>query len=327
MHLTQVAPTGSMVAEMEDYPRTLQEFEARFSTEEGCREYLFRLRWPAGFRCPRCGCGKAWAVRATLFQCSRCNSQTSVTAGSVFQDTRKPLATWFRAMWFVTSQKNGASALGLQRVLGLGSYRTAWSWLHKLRRAMVRSGRDRLVGWVEVDETYLGAPEEGVVGRGVQGKALIVVAAQADGKGIGRIRMRVIRHPSAACLHPFVQDCIEPGSTVHTDGWPGYAGLDKKGYDHEVTSVQRRRPKEVSTLLPRVHLVVSLLKRWLEGTHQGAVSHEHLPYYLDEFTFRFNRRKSKSRGKLFFRLVQQAVDTGPTTYAQIAKPPKALRSI
>ena len=231
-----------MVAEMEDYPRTLQEFEARFSTEEGCREYYFRLRWPAGFRCPRCGCGKAWAVRATLFQCSRCNSQTSVTAGTVFQDTRKPLATWFRAMWFVTSQNNGASALGLQRVLGLGSYRTAWSWLHKLRRAMVRSGRDRLVGWVEVDETYLGAPEEGVVGRGVQGKALIVVAAQAEGKGIGRIRMRVIRHPSAACLHPFVQDCIEPGSTVHTDGWPGYAGLDKKGYDHEVTSVQRRRP-------------------------------------------------------------------------------------
>jgi len=212
---------------------------------------------------------------------------------------------WFRAMWFVTSQKNGASALGLQRVLGLGSYRTAWSWLHKLRRAMVRSHRDRLVGWVEVDETYLGAAEEGVVGRGVQDKALIVVAAQADGKGIGRIRMRVIQHPSAASLHPFVEDCIEPGSTVHTDGWQGYAGLKTKGYDHEVTSVQKRRPKEVSTLLPRVHLVVSLLKRWLAGTHQGGVSHEHLPYYLDEFTFRFNRRKSKSRGKLFSRLVQQ----------------------
>jgi len=141
---------------MEDYPRTLQEFEARFSTEEGCREYLFQLRWPEGFRCPRCGCGKAWAVRATLFQCSSCNGQTPVTAGTVFQDTRKPLSVWFRAMWFVTGQKNGASALGLQRVLGLGSYRTAWSWLHKLRRAMVRSGRDRLAGWVEVDETYLG---------------------------------------------------------------------------------------------------------------------------------------------------------------------------
>jgi len=228
-------------------------------------------------------------------------------------------------MWYVTSQKNGASALGLQRVLGLGSYRTAWSWLHKLRRAMVRSGRDRLAGWVEVDETYLGSPEEGAVGRGVRDKALIVIAAQADGKGIGRIRMRVIQHPSAASLHPFVEDCIEPGSTVHTDGWQGYAGLKKKGYDHEVTPI-RGRPKVVPTLMPRVHLVVSLLKRWLGGTHQGGVSHEHLPYYLDEFTFRFNRRKSKSRGKLFFRLVQQALDTGPTTYAHIAKPSKLPRS-
>ena len=183
-----------------------------------------------GFRCPRCGCGKAWAVRITLFQCSGCNCQTSVTAGTVFQDTRKPLCVWFRAMLFVTSQKDGASALGLQRILGLGSYRTAWSWLHKLRRAMVRSSRDRLVGWVEVDETYWGAPEEGVEGRGVRDKALIVIAAQADGKGIGRIRMRVIPHTSAASLHPFIEDCIEPGSTVHTDGWPGYAGLKKKGY-------------------------------------------------------------------------------------------------
>ena len=254
---------------MEDYPRTLQQFEARFSTEEGCREYLFQLRWPEGFRCPRCGCGKAWAVRASLFQCSSCNYQTSVTAGTVFQDTRKPLSVWFRAMWFMTSQKNGASALGLQRVLGLGSYRTAWSWLHKLRRAMVRSGRDRLAGWVEVDETYLGGPEEGAVGRGVQDKVLIVIAAQADGRGIGRIRMRVVQHPSAASLHPFIEDCIEPGSTVHTDGWQGYAGLKKKGYDHEVTPI-RGRPKEVPTLMPRVHLVVSLLKRWLAGTHQGG---------------------------------------------------------
>jgi len=181
-------------------------------------------------------------------------------------------------MWFVTSQKNGASALGLQRVLGLGSYRTAWSWLHKLRRATVRPGRDRLTGWVEVDETYLGTSEEGVAGRSVKNKALIIVAAQADGKGIGRIRMRVIQHSSAACNHPFVEDCIEPGSTVHTDAWQGYAGLAKKGYDHEVTSLQKRRRREVSTLLPRVHLVVSLLRRWLVGTHQGGVSHQHLPY-------------------------------------------------
>ena len=307
---------------MEDYPRTLQEFEARFSTEEGCREYLFHLRWPEGFRCPGCGGGKRWSVGATLFQCRDCDHQTSVTAGTVFQDTRKPLAVWFRAMWYVTSQKNGASALGLQRVLGLGSYRTAWSWLHKLRRAMVRPSRDRLTGWVEVDETYLGSLEEGIAGRGTEKKALIVIAAQADGKGIGRIRMRMIQDASAASLHPFVEDCIEPGSTAHTDGWPGYAGLQQKSYDHEVTPIRGRR-KQASVLLPRVHLVVSLLKRWLAGTHQGAVSHDHLPYYLDEFTFRFNRRRSKSRGKLFFRLVQQAVTTGPTTYSAIAKPPRS----
>ena len=307
---------------MEDYPRTLQEFEARFSTEEECRQYLFDLRWPEGFRCPRCGGGKGWPVGATLLQCTGCDHQTSVTAGTVFQDTRKPLAVWFRAMWYVTSQKNGASALGLQRVLGLGSYRTAWSWLHKLRRAMVRPGRDRLTGWVEIDETYLGGLEEGTAGRGAEKKALIVIAAQADGKGIGRIRMRVIEDASAASLHPFVEDCIESGSTVHTDGWQGYAGLQKKNYDHEVTPIRGRR-KEASILLPRVHLVVSLLKRWLAGTHQGAVSHDHLPYYLDEFTFRFNRRRSKSRGKLFFRLVQQAVATGPRTYSEIAKPSKS----
>jgi transposase-like protein len=304
---------------MEDYPRTLQEFEARFSTEAGCRDYLFQLRWPDGFRCPRCGGRKAWTI-ATLLQCTGCDHQTSVTAGTLFQDTRKPLITWFRAMWYVTSQKNGASALGLQRVLGLGSYRTAWSWLHKLRRAMVRPGRDRLTGWVEVDETYLGGLEEGTAGRGVEDKALIVIAAQADGKRIGRIRMRVIQDASAASLHTFIQDCIEPGSTVHTDGWLGYSGL--KGFDHEVTKVRRR--KEASALLPRVHMVVSLLKRWLTGTHQGAASHKHLPYYLDEFTFRFNRRRSKSRGKLFFRLLQQAAATGPTTYSNVAKRPKLL---
>jgi transposase-like protein len=305
---------------MEDYPRTLQEFEARFSTEAGCRDYLFQLRWPDGFRCSRCGGSKAWTIRATLLQCTGCDHQTSVTAGTLFQDTRKPLIVWFRAMWYVTSQKNGASALGLQRVLGLGSYRTAWSWLHKLRRAMVRPSRDRLAGWVEVDETYLGGLEEGTAGRGVEDKALIVIAAQADGKRIGRIRMRVIQDASAASLHTFIQDCIEPGSTVHTDGWLGYSGL--KGFDHEVTKIRRR--KEASGLLPRVHMVVSLLKRWLTGTHQGAVSHKHLPYYLDEFTFRFNRRRSKSRGKLFFRLLQQAAATGPMTYSNVAKRPKLL---
>ena len=257
-------------------------------------------------------------VRTTLYQCCGCRRQTSATVGTIFQDTHKPLVMWFRAMWYVTSQKNGASALGLQRVLGLGSYETAWTWLHKLRRAMVRPDRDRLTGWVEVDETFVGGLEEGVSGRETETKALVIIAAQADGPGIGRIRMRVIEDASAASLHPFIQDCVEPGSTIHTDGWLGYSGLDTKGYLREITKL-RGRSKDASELMPRVHRIASLLKRWLLSTHQGAVAHPYLPYYLDEFTFRFNRRKSKSRGKLFFRLMQQAATTPPATYDSMVK--------
>jgi transposase-like protein/ribosomal protein L37AE/L43A len=306
---------------MEDYPGTIEEFEARFSSEEACREYVFQLRWPEGFRCPRCGSIKAWAVRASLWQCSRCGHQTSVTAGTVFQDTRKPLKMWFRAMWYVTSQKNGASALGLQRVLGLGSYQTAWTWLHKLRRAMVRPGRDHLTGWVEVDETYVGGWEEGMKGRRRGEKSLVIIAAQVVGNGIGRIRMQVIPDASGGSLCSFIESSVEPGSTIHTDGWQAYASIVKKGYTHEVSPI-RARPREASKLLPHVHRVASLLKRWLLGTHQGAVEPQHLPYYLDEFTFRFNRRTSQSRGKLFYRLMQQAVATEPITYAALVQPPQ-----
>ena len=303
---------------MEDFPRDLLEFEARFSTEAACRKYLFRLRWPEGFSCPRCGGRKTWPLHGVRLQCAGCDYQSSVTAGTIFQDTRKPLTLWFRAIWWVTSQKNGVSALGLQRVLGLKSYKTAWTWMHKLRRAMVRPGRDQLSGWIEVDETYVGGLEEGVRGRETETKALIVIAAQQDGPGIGRIRMRRVSDASAESLVAFVQESIVPGSTVHTDGWLGYLPLKSKGYDHEVTFLQGKK-KSPSELLPRVHRVASLLKRWLLGTHQGAVSPQHLDYYLDEFTFRFNRRKSRSRGKLFFRLIQQAVAIEPVPYKSMVK--------
>jgi len=235
-----------------------------------------------------------------------------------FRAYASPLPIWFRAIWWVVTQKNGASALGLQRVLGLGSYETAWTWLHKIRRAMVRPGRDRLSGRIEVDETYLGGKKEGVHGRETFKKALIVVATQEDGNGIGRIRMRRIPEASAESLLPFVEDVIEPGSAIHTDGWLGYVGLTARGYAHEV-SVLKRSKASASDLLPRVHRVVSLLKRWILGTHQGAVSADHLDYYLDEFTFRFNRRTSRSRGKLFYRLLQNAMAVEPVAYKDIIK--------
>jgi len=221
-------------------------------------------------------------------------------------------------MWAVTSQKNGASAIGLQRVLGLGSYDTAWTWLHKLRRAMVRPGRDRLSGRVEVDETYWGSQEENVRGQQMGNKALIVIAAQEDGVGIGRIRMRRIPDASAESLMPFIEETIESGSSIQTDGWLGYSPLQDKGYRHRITLLKGQK-ESASELLPRVHLVASLLKRWLLGTHQGAVSREHLDYYLDEFTFRFNRRNSRSRGKLFLRLAEQAVAVGPTPYKSMVR--------
>ncbi len=298
---------------MEDYPRNVLELEDRFPAEEACREYLLRLRWPEGFICPACQSHGGWAATRGRMICSACRHQASATAGTIFQGTHKPLRMWFRAIWYVTSQKNGASAMSLQRILGLGSYSTAWTWLHKLRRAMVRPGRDRLRGAVEVDETYWGGEEEGVIGRLTEDKALIIVAAEENGNGIGRVRLRRIPDATRTSLHGFIADVVEPGSTVRTDGLNAYLGL--KDYDHD-RQIQRRQP-EGEHLLPRVHRVVSLLKRWLLGTHQGAIGYDHLDYYLDEFTFRFNRRRSASRGKLFYRLLQQAVQIDPVPYHAI----------
>jgi transposase-like protein len=295
----------------EDYPKTLLELERRFATDEQCRAYLVALRWPKGFVCGSCGAHKAWAAQRGRLICATCRHPTTVSAGTVFQDTHLPLRLWFRAIWQVISQKNGASALGLQRVLGLGSYQTAWTVLHKLRRAMVRPGRDRLSGRIEVDETQIGGMTPGQKGRGIPSKALVAIAAQEDGAGIGRIRLARIPDGSANHLHRFVQGAIVQGSCVHTDGWKPYQGLDQLGYHHQVSNLKGQKKSAATELLPRVHRVASLLKRWLLGTHQGAIAPEHLDYYLDEFTFRFNRRASASRGKLFYRLAQQAVQVVP----------------
>jgi len=298
----------------ENYPRTVLDLEEWFATEEACREYLARLRWPEGFVCGRCGASGSWRATRGRLVCQACRYQASVTAGTIFQDTHKPLRLWFHAIWHITSQKNGASAASVQQTLGLGSYQTAWTWLHKLRRAMVRPGRDRLHGRVEVDETHVGSEEEDTDGREAKNKVLVAIAAEEDGRGIGRIRMARIADASTKTLQRFTQDVIEPGSTVHTDGLASYRNLEKLGYQHEVSVLAGQEKDAALRLLPRVHRVASLLKRWLLGTHQGAVSPKHLDYYLDEFTFRFNRRKSRSRGKLFYRLVQQAAQVEPMPY-------------
>jgi transposase-like protein/ribosomal protein L37AE/L43A len=293
---------------MEDYPRTLLEFEQRFGTEEACVEYLFKLRWPEGFRCPHCGHPKAWARKRGVYRCACCRSETHVTAGTVFQDTRKPLRIWFRAIWHLTSQKYGANALGLKRVLDLGCYQTAWTWLHKLRCAMVRPGRDRLSGTIQADEIYIGGEKPGKRGRGAAGKALVVIMVELKEGKSARIRLRRVPDASGTSLEGAIKDGVEPGSTVQTDGWGGYGRLSELGYVHEVI---RKDAAVGRNVLPKVNRVVSLLKRWLFGTYQGGVHLSHLDYYLDEYTFRFNRRTSRSRGKLFYRLVEQAIAIGP----------------
>ena len=302
--------------EHEDYPENFEQFIARFSTEQDCCDYIFNLRWPQGFVCPRCRSDQSWQTKRTLLACSKCGHQTSITAGTIFQGTRKPLRLWFHVMWWMMSQKTGAGAKNLQHTMGFQRYETAWTWLHKLRRAMIRPCRDRLNGVVEVDETFIGGVEEHISGRKTETKTLVVIAVEVEEKKLGRIRFRVIPDASADSLIPFIKENVMPDSVVITDGWLGYAPLKKEEYEHVVQNISRSGEK-ASKLLPHVHLVVSLIKRWLTGTHQGAVSAKHLADYLDEYAFRFNRRLSTHRGKLFYRLMQQAVSTEPTSRREI----------
>lgn len=288
------------------------EFERRFASAEACRAYLVRLRWPEGVRCLRCQSVRVWPASRGRYHCATCGFQTTVLTGTIFQDTKQDLRLWFRAMWYVTNQKSGVSALGLQRTLGLGSYQTAWTWLQKLRTAMVRPGRERLTEEVEVDEVYVGGVEPTRRGgrQRSQSKTLVAVAAEVRDRGMGRIRLQRIPDASGESLVGFVRAVVAPGAIVRTDGWTAYPGLARHGYTHR-PRVIRGSGRTASTLLPRVHRVAALLKRWLLGIHQGRVSRQHLDGYLDEFTFRFNRRTSRWRGKLFYRLVQQAVSVPP----------------
>jgi len=307
---------------MKEYPMTFEEFTSKFATEEQCRDYLYGLRWSDGFICPKCGNEKAFKIGESLYQCTECRRQTSVIAGTIFQDTRKPLKVWFTAIWWVTTQKTGASAMGLQRVLGLKSYTTAWTWLHKIRTAMVNPNRSKLSGTVEVDECYIGGEEhDGKRGRGAtENKSIVVIGVElpdSDKKNqLGRVRMMVVPDVSGDSLvKKFVKENVEPGSTVITDGWSGFASVGESGYTHVIP--KKFEVADPKNILPHVHMIVSLLKRWLLGTHQGAVQEMHLQAYLDEYVFRFNRRKSANRGLLFYRLLESAMHVPPTTQDEL----------
>lgn len=299
-----------------DYPQSWRELLAWFPDDAACVAYLERLRWPAGFVCPACGGGHGWRMGDGLVRCAACDRRTSATAGTIFAGTRSPLSLWFAAAWYITNQKSGVSALGLQRALELGSYKTAWAWLHKFRRAMVRPGRDRLAGEVEVDESYLGGVAPGKHGRGAEKKTPVLIAVEKRGGGMGRVRFARVPDTSGDSLLPAIEALVTPGSVVATDGHAGYNGLVGAGFTHDRHSLYATGdPAHVA--MPRVHRVASLLKRWLLGTHQGAVRPQQLDYYLDEYTFRFNRRGSNHRGLLFYRLLEQAVQVEPTPLAKL----------
>ena len=277
-----------------------------FSTEAACRQYLVEVRWSDGFKCPRCSHAEAWKLGRGILKCKKCKRDISVTAGTVFQGRHLPLRIWFQALWSVVSQKQGVSALGLSRLLGIRRQMTGWQLLKKIRTAMVRVGREQLSGLVEVDEVFLGGVKPGKRGRGALGKVLVLVAVEDKGEsGIGRIRIEIISDASSATLKTAIKKMVEPGSKIRTEQWRGYTQMALDGYEHIVIKRQSLQPGDDPT--PLVHRVASLLKRWLLGTHHGRVEETHLAAYLDEFIFRFNRRKSGSRGKLFYRLVQGMV--------------------
>lgn len=294
---------------------------AWFPTDSDCLDYLEWLRWPDGFVCAACGWLGGWRLGDGRFMCAGCEERTSVTAGTIFDRTRTPLTVWFSACWLFATQKDGVSALHLQRTLEIGSYHTAWAMLHRLRSVLVRPGRERLAGTVEVDETYIGGEEPGLRGGRAKGKKSLVGVAveRREPTGFGRARMAILPDASAESLRAFLVDHVEEGATVITDGWRPYGPATAGLYTHEPLIVPRR---EAGRLLPGVHRVASLAKRWLLGTHQGSVDEAHLPSYLDEFVFRFNRRRSRSPGLVFYRVLELAVAHEPVRYRDLTVHPK-----
>jgi len=303
----------------QDYPRSYAELLAWFDEDWKCLGYLDWLRWPDGFVCPACGHVGGWRAPDRRWRCAGCDRRVSGTAGTIFHNTRTPLTVWFAAAWQMTSSKIGVSAIHLQREMGLGSYQTAWAMLHRYRSVMVRPGRERLTGAVEVDESFLGGPEPGMPGRGALGKVQFVAAVECEGqRGFGRARLAIIQDAGAPSLRAFLLENVEPGASVITDGWPSYPAATRELYEHQPTKVSGSG-RQAHEVLPAAHTVFSLVKRWVMGTLQGSVSPEHLQAYFDEWVFRFNRRRSRSRGLLFHRLMAQAASGDAITYNDLRK--------
>jgi len=302
---------------LEQFPRSLPEFDVSFATEESCWNYLFKVRWPEGWHCPRCASLRGWRNQRALVECAQCGHQTSLTAGTIFHASKKPLRLWFKAIFLLLAQKNGLSAKSLANILGL-SYPTAWTWLQKLRRCLGARSHAPLSGVVEVDDSYLGGYRQGQPGRrkGGGNKDLIMVAVEDRGEVMGRARIVAVPDHLSATFTAAVAAHLQPGSTVITDGLSSYQQLPGNGYDHRPKVIGKDK-KGAGEALPRVHRVISLVKRWLLGTHQGSVSRKHLPAYLEEFEFRFNRRRATHRTLLFERFVEQAMRSPHEPYRLI----------
>lgn len=304
-----------------DYPRNWDQFIDWFHNDQSCLNYISKIRWPNGFICPRCHVNKTpYKLKNGTLKCAVCRKETSVTSGTIFNKTRTSLKDWFGAVWYITNQKNGVSALGIYRLLGLGSYQTSWTLLHKLRSAMVNPTREKLSGLVEIDETFISGgivPRKNKGNNSSKSKIVVLVAVELlEPKGFGRVRLRHVSAATKDNIQKFILDVVNPGSVIYSDGSPAYNCAKENGFTHHRT-VHLGSDIAAHITMPGVHRVASLLKRWLLGAYQGAIQEKQLEYYLDEYTFRFNRRKSKSRGLLFYRLLEQAVITAPLTYDDI----------
>ena len=296
-----------------DFPKTAQEFEARFATEDDCRAYWIKARWGDTPRCARCASTRLWTERdGFLFECADCGHQTSLTSGTVLEKTRKPFKTWFRAVVEISARRNGISAMDLQRIMGFGSYKTAWTWLHKLRTAMVRSDSEPLGPFVQADEAFVG-------GKGGI-KELVLVAAEAN----GRVRLAHVENNDAETLKRFADGQIAAETHVVTDGHAGYNATSLGARPHDMI-VQTKEERRANDTLQGCHWTISLLKRWLLGTHAGAVRGKHLQAYLDEFAFRQNRRKTNGVGRIAARVIEQAVMRPPLTMRKLIDETKHYR--